>query len=160
MKALLYLTFLSGLFCFMISACETNNLHNFEDGYISGTFSCNKLINGAPNDSVRGFCILLKNRENSVTTYYPMDLYTFSTPEIPFSFPPEIINVRYDGTDCGPMFFPDSLIYKYKVKLKYRNTNDNEKVDFLCGPCASMEVGFPWKNFKQIIVEDIKIDPL
>ncbi|MCJ7448572.1 MAG: hypothetical protein MUO72_12860 [Bacteroidales bacterium] len=157
MKAVLHLV-VYGLIFLTAYSCENKDLDNYVEGYITGTFLCDRVVNGQAADSVRGFCILLKNRENSITTYFAMDLYAFSLPNGLFTFPPEILNYTYDGSDCGPKFFPDSLISKYKFIFKYRAADKNEIIEFLCGPCFQMETTFPWRHFKQITIEGYRIN--
>ena len=160
MKKKIFFKFLIGLFILTVSSCDNNNLDDYEEGYISGSFLCDKVVNGHPTDTLRGFCILLVNRENSKVTYYPMDIYTFSLPDGSITFPPEILNMKYDGANCGPMFFPDSLIPKYKFLFRFRNSSENEKNEFVCGPCFTMEAGFPWYNYKQVTITECIVNPL
>lgn len=150
-------TVLCGLIVLTLYSCEQKNLDGYVEGSITGTFLCPKVVNGSAGDTIRGFCILLKDRENSTITYYPMDLYTFNLPDGSFTLPIEIFKYKYDGSNCGPKFLPDSLISNYKLMIKYRYPVENELIEFVCGPCTAMAAGFPWRHFKQIIIEDIEI---
>ncbi len=157
MKTIFKSTVLCGLIVLTLYSCEQKNLDGYVEGSITGTFLCPKVVNEQAVDSIRGFCILLKDRENSTITYYPMDLFTLNLPDGSLSLPIEIQNYKYDGSNCGPKFFSDSLISKYKCMIKYRYPVENELIGFVCGPCSAMAAGFPWSHFKQIIIEDIKI---
>lgn len=155
MKTIFKTIVLCGLIISIIYSCEHKNFDGYVEGCITGTFLCPKVVNGQAGDTVRGFCILLKDRGNSNNTYFPMDLYAFSLPDSYFPFPPKILNYKYDDSNCGPGFFPDSLMSNYKFMIKYRYPDENEIIEFVCGPCSAMAAAFPWRNFKQIIVEDI-----
>jgi hypothetical protein len=157
MKTIFKIAIICGLIISTIYSCERKNLYGYVEGSITGTFLCPKTVNGHPSDTIRGFCILLRDRENSTITYFPMDLYTFHLPDGYFPFPSEIYNYKYSGSNCGPKFFPDSLVSNYKIMFKYRYPDENEIIEFVCGPCFAMEPTFPWRHYKQITVEDIAI---
>lgn len=156
MKAILHLIY--GFIILTILSCENKDLDDYEEGYFTGTFLGYKLVNGHFSaDTVRGFCILLKNSEHSKDSNSPMDLYTFSLPDNSFTFPSEIYKYRYNGSTCGPKFFPDSIISKYKIMLKYRNSTEDEIIDFACGFCTLGDPTFMWQFYEQVIIEEIKI---
>jgi len=157
MKAILHLAVICGLIILTVFSCENKDLDDYEEGLITGTFLGYKLINGHLSvDTVRGFCILLKNSEHS-NSNSPMDLYTFSLPDNYLIFPPEIYKYRYNGSTCGPMFFPDSIISKYKIMLKYRSSTEDEIIDFACGFCTLDAPTFMWQFYEQVIIEEVKI---
>jgi hypothetical protein len=131
--------------------CETKNGDDYLEGYISGTFLCPETVNGHPGDTIRGFCISKEDRVNTPI----MDFYTFHFPGDQFPIISEIYKYTYSGSNCGPKFFTDSIMKNYKVRIKFRYPNENEKKVFVCGPCLALDVTFPWTNFKQIIIEEI-----
>ena len=158
MKMIFKRTILCGVIALTLYNCEQKNPDGYVEGSITGTFLCPEIVNKQAGDTIRGFCILLKNRENSTITYFPMDLYAFGLPDASSILPNEIFKYRYNGSDCGPQFFPDSLISNNKLKIKYRYASKNELIEFVCGPCTARDAGFPWRYFRQIIIEDIQIN--
>lgn len=161
MKTILHLTVIFGLITLAVYSCEHKDLDDYVEGNIVGSFICPKVENGQAADYVRGFCILLEHSGN-VDSRYPMDMYAFNLPDILYTlnFPEKILGPGpiTDGRNCGPYFFPDSLIRKYKFRFKFRFSNEDEIINFVCGPCYDLFPPFPWSNFKQaIIVEAIKI---
>jgi len=129
------------------------------EGYIVGSFTCYEIdANGQAtgHQTERGYCILLEN--SGKLEYYstiPMDFYTFDLPDNMFDFPEGIILPGSDGGDCGPWFFPDSLRNAYKIRFNYGVLSLKEKVEFVCGACNTMEMGFPWDNYAQVRIKDI-----
>ena len=124
-------------------------------GYIVGSFVCDETDseNGQATgkQTARAYCILLENSGNA-NSEYPMDFYTFDLPDNLYAVPDEILSVTYDGNNCGPHFFPDSLKYTYKISFKFQK---NDSVQFVCGPCTAMAPSFPWQDFDQILVRDV-----
>ena len=127
-------------------------------GYIVGSFVCEETDseNGQAtgNQTARAYCILLKNSRNA-SSDYPMDFYTFDLPDNLYTIPNEILSVTYDGGNCGPHFFPDSLRNTYKISFKFQVAGSDDKVGFVCGPCTAMYLSFPWQNFDQILVKEV-----
>ncbi|GET22100.1 hypothetical protein [Prolixibacter denitrificans] len=124
-------------------------------GYIVGSFICDEKdgetgkVIGKQTD--RAYCILLENSENA-NSEWPMDFYTFDLPDNLYAIPDELLSPGYEGSNCGPHFFPDSLRYSYKINFKFQK---NDSVHFVCGPCTAMELSFPWDDFDQILVRDV-----
>ena len=124
-------------------------------GYIVGSFICDEedgetgKVTGMRTD--RAYCILLEDSGNA-NSEYPMDFYTFDLPDNQYAFPDELLSPNYDGSNCGPHFFPDSLKYVYKISFKFQK---NDSVQFVCGPCTAMELSFPWQDFDQILVRNV-----
>jgi hypothetical protein len=148
------------LFSLIGTGCEKKDdeYSNLVEGYIVGTFICDQIdakSGAATGDKTqRGYCISLKSSENK-TSSYPMDFYTFDLSRELFDFPNEILLSNFDGGNCGPNFFPENFRNVYKIKFKYQILNEDYKSDFVCGPCAAMEAGFPWKDYKQVKLRDI-----
>jgi hypothetical protein len=121
-------------------------------GYIVGSFIADEFNSegeATGNKTERGYCILLEGNEDK-----SMDFYTFNFPNDLFSFPDEVLSPDYNGYDCGPTFFPDSLKYVYKIKLKYQIVREQDKVQFLTGACLDIGVPFFWENYDQVIVNE------
>jgi hypothetical protein len=131
------------------------------EGYITGTFICYEKNN--ENDATtdtptpRGFCILIEGSENK-NSNYPMDFYTFNIPEKLIDFQEGLLSSsEFDrGYDCGPSFFPDSLLNRYKISFKYRDVNESESIQFSCGFCPAIYVYFPWEDYSQKILDEVK----
>ena len=136
------------------AGCEKEDEYSdFVEGYIVGSFIGNELdANGkaTENKTKRGYCILL---EESKTKYF--DYYTFDLPDTIFTFPDEILHPDYNGNDCGPTFFPDSLKKAYKIKFKYQTVAEPAKIQFVTGACTSLLLAFQWEDFEQVIVNEI-----
>jgi hypothetical protein len=126
------------------------------EGYVVGSFvgdEVNAEGVAAGNKTPRGYCILLKgNGEKN------MDFYTFNFPDTLFAFPDKILTPNYNGNDCGPTFFPDSLKYAYKIKFKYQIVDEPDNVRFATGPCSFWLATFPWEDFNQVIVAETTKD--
>jgi len=122
------------------------------EGYIVGSFIADELntkgqVTG--NKTERGYCILLEGSETNA-----MDFYSFNISDGLFSFPDEILIPDYDGGNCGPAFFPDSLKYAYKISFKYQIVSAQDEVQFVTGDCLAMEASFPWENYHQIVIKE------
>jgi hypothetical protein len=131
------------------------------EGYITGTFICyeknNETHATTDNPTPRGFCILIEGSKNK-NSNYPMDFYTFNFPEGLIDFQEGLISSsEFDrGHDCGPSFFADSLLNKYKISFKYRDVNESESIKFSCGFCPAIYVYFPWEDYSQKILDELK----
>lgn len=66
----------------------------------------------------------------------------------------EILTPDYNGDNCGPVFFPDSLKYAYKISFKYQIARAQNEVQFVTGPCRAMLASFPWENYYQVMVNE------
>lgn len=121
----------------------------FVEGYITGSFRCNETRNGQATGNLteRGFMIILEDNTDS--------LYTFTLPPNLIDFPAEILTPDYDGNNCGPTFFPDSLKDEYKIRFRYRTPEDFEDVQKACGPCQYMFPTFRWEEYDQIIIREV-----
>ena len=139
------LTLLLGLGC-----SKENEISDYVEGYIVASFICDKtdLENGQATGELtkRGFLIRLENHSDS--------MYTFNLQETLFDFPEEILNPNYNVINCGPIYFPNSQ--EYKIKFRYQDPKDSEKINFACGPCTLMEATFDWNAFKQIVIKEIE----
>ncbi len=148
------------MWMFAISSCrkETENTFAYAEGYVIGTFVCqqeNK--DGRFNrNTPMGYCILLSSSKHNVSNY-PMiiDFYTFDTLTEVLNLPSNLLAKGCNGSNCGPIFFPDSLKEAYKIKFKYRVLNSTEKKFFYCGPCKTMDLAYPWKDIEEIKINDI-----
>ena len=123
----------------MGAGCENEEHSDYVEGYIVGSFQCNGGYEG------RGFCIILANNADSIST--------FSLSENIFDFPPGVIKSGHDASG-GPYFFPDSLRYEFNIRFRYRQPDISEFID--C-PLAfsAMGVPFPWNDWNCVIVEDV-----
>lgn len=151
------------LFALMGAGCEKENTEspNLAEGYVVGTFICDKIDrkNGEAlgHKTHRGYCVLLKNSKNK-TSPYPMDFYTFDSSDNLFIIPEELLSIDFDGSNCGPYFFPDSLRNAYKIKFEYQILSEFDKSQFACGSCTTMELMFPWEDYSQIELKNITIN--
>jgi len=158
MKSIPEKIILIGLILVVLYSCENKNPGDYiAEGSLSGSFLCHQIINGQSGDTLRGYCILLNGGKNSGSANYQMNLYVFNFPYSSLNLPIELKNYTYDGTNCGPEFFPDSVISKYKFTIRFKNPAESEMIQFACGPCTAMAASFPWEDFSQVIVEDIVI---
>ena len=161
MKTITNILLLCGIIILMAFSCEKEDipeLSDFVEGYIVGTFICDedKSENGQGTGSKtdRGYCILLEGSKNT-DYHWPMDFYTFNLQSEIFDFPTEILSVLFDGSNCGPVFFPDSLRNEYKISFKYREPKESERIFFACGGCTMMHLTFSWIDYNQLILKDI-----
>ena len=130
----------------------------FVEGYIVGSF-VSDLVNKETGQATgskthRGYCILLTDSKNA-NTPWPMDFYAFELPGDPIDFPANILSTLYNGSNCGPTFFPDNLRNSYKIRFQYQNSTEAEKIKFVNG-CTAMDMSFPWENFHQITIKNIE----
>jgi hypothetical protein len=88
-----------------------------------------------------------------------MNYYALSLPVDSLTSSPEILKYSYNGANCGPKFFPDSVRSNYKFLFKFRKSIGNEIIGFACGPCTTLGLSFPWSNYDQITIEKIKVYP-
>jgi len=161
MKTITNILFLCGIIILTAFSCEKEDipeLSDFVEGYIVGTFICDEDVSengqGTGSKTDRGYCILLEGSENT-DSHWPMDFYTFNLQSEIFDFPTEILPVLFDGSNCGPVFSPDSLRNEYKISFKYREPKESERIFFTCGPCTMRDITFRWKDYNQVIIEDI-----
>ncbi len=164
MKNILKLLLLSGVIVFATFSCEKEEapkLSDFTEGYITGSFICDKMDSEGQSigkKTERAYCILLDSSKNT-DPLRRMNFYTLNLPSDIFEFPPTIISVLYNGGNCGPAFFPDSIRTKYKIKFQYRILNNDEKEQFSCGACTADRPSFLWENYNQATLKNItKID--
>lgn len=147
-QVIINISFLLILFFFV--GCEKENeFSDFVEGYIVASFRCSgiDLETGQSSGELtnRGFFIKLENQINSI--------YTFSMQENLFDFPQEILEPNHNVNNCGPTYFNDHQ--KYKIRFKYKNIKESEKIKFACGPCFSMELTFNWEAYRQVIIKEI-----
>lgn len=141
------------------SGCdEYDEYSDYLTGYVVGSFIGDEVnaegqVTG--NKTGRGFCIMLEENEIEGNKNMYMDIYTFSFPDDLFVFPEEILSGRFDTNNCGPVFFPDSLKYVYKIKFKYQIIDEPDKVKFVTGPCFTMLPTFLWEYYDEIYFIDI-----
>jgi|GEM_PF-1661458 len=164
MKTIIRILFLCGIIVITAFSCEKENipeLSDFVEGCIVGTFKCYETdsetgqTTGSKTD--RGYCILLEGSENT-DSHWPMNIYTFNLPSDLFDFPTdEILSILYDGSNCGPVIFPDSLKNEYKISFKYREPKELERIFFVCGACTMMEPPFLWEYWEQVIIEEVTV---
>ncbi len=132
---------------------ETSDWSNFVEGYVVGSFKCHV----DSSDKVAtplGYCILLE--ESQLTdTIYPMDFYTFNMPYNVVNYPVDTQSFHSNGNNCGPVFFPDSIQIKSKVRFRYKILNEGDKIKFWCGFCTAWQLQFPWEDYNEISVKDI-----
>ncbi len=160
MKAILKILFLCGIIVLTAFSCEKEDipeLTDFVEGYIVGTFKCDETESETgPTTRITnyGYCILIDGSQNT-SSHWPMDFYTFNLPDNLFDFPNKNMTIIYDGSNCGPMFFPDSLKSEYKIKFRYRDPKKPERIFFFCGACTAMDLEFPWRNYSQVTLDNI-----
>jgi hypothetical protein len=157
MKALLPSILIIGLVIFSTNSCEDKDQDGFTEGYLTGTFLCSKVEDGHPVDTIRGFCISLDSENPN--SNFPMSHFALSLPVDSLKSSSEIFKYKYNGSNCGPKFFPDSVKSNYKFMFKFRKSFGNEIIKFVCGPCTAMEMSFPWSQYDQITIEEIRICP-
>lgn len=150
--SILKTSFIFLLFSLVWAGCEKENeFSDFVEGYIVASFRCGELDpesgQGTGEPTTRGFFIMLENQSDS--------MYTFSIQETLFDFPEEILKPNHNIKNCGPVYFVNSQ--EYKIKFKYKNSNESEKIKFVCGPCTSMDPAFDWDAFKQVVINEIEI---
>ena len=135
------------IFLIAFIGCNKNNSSEFVEGFIIASFRCSELDSengqGTGKLTKRGFFVI--NKKNADT------MYTFSMPENIFDFPQEILTPNSNSDNCGPIYFPDS--YEYKIRFKYRNASESEKLFFACG-CYDMLLPFNWEAYNQVILEE------
>lgn len=161
MKSSIRILFLCGIILLTAFSCDKEDIPEFTDfveGYIVGTFKCYE-TDGEEGQATgsktnMGYCILLEGSEN-MDSHWPIDIYTFNLPSKLFDFPDEIYTKFYDNSNCGPVFFPESLKNEYKLGFKYRDPKESERIFFVCGPCTMSDLLFPWKDYNQVILKDI-----
>lgn len=152
MKTQTVFTVLCTLFLLLVGVgCEDEKEdNNYTKGYIVGSFVCFKSEDVKQKTPV-GFCVVL---EDSTSL---MNFYTFNSLDKLLNLPKELIAEASDGDNCGPIFFSKKEKALYKIKFKYRVLEEKEKKSFLCGSCVSMENSFQWKDYKEIVIEDVKL---
>jgi hypothetical protein len=154
MKAkILRLVVITLLFSLMGAGCEKEDEYSpLVEGYIVGSFICYEIGSDGQatgNQTERGYCILLESDENT-DSHWPMDFYTFDLPPGLFDFPEDI----YNSSDGGPVFFPENIRNKFKIKFEYRKIGESERVNFSCGSYA-MSIPFPWENYDQVSLKNV-----
>ncbi len=161
MKNITKLLLLGGVIVFATFSCEkeeTPKLSDFMEGYITGSFICDetggKEGQATGKKTERAYCILLDSSENT-DSHWPMDFYTFNLPSDFFDYPTEILSNTHDGSNCGPVFFPDSMKNEYKISFKYKKPEKSERIYFACGFCSMMALTFPWKDYDQVTLINI-----
>ncbi|SFE94351.1 hypothetical protein [Sunxiuqinia elliptica] len=129
--------------------CEKEEDLAMAEGYVVGSFVADVIREGqvTGEKTGRGYCILLKGSKNK-----SMDFYTFNFPDDFFQFQEELLIPEYNGNNCGPNFFPDSLKYIYKIKFSYQLVEELNKVQFVTGACTALYPTFAWDDFKQVIL--------
>lgn len=130
---------------------DENEYSDLAEGYVVGSFIADEVNDegqATGNKTERAYCILLEGNEDK-----SMDFYTFNFPDTLFPFPDEILTPNYNGYDCGPTFFPDSLKYVYKIKFKYQTVDELNKVQFVT-ECLALLPVFSWDNYDQVIVNE------
>ena len=161
MKTVTKILFLCGIIVLTAFSCEKDELKDsshYAEGYIVGSFRGWTIDENGQETNIltdRGYCILLDGSDNT-NSHWPMDFYTFNLPCDIFDFQEGVFLSNCDGNNCGPVFFPDSLRTKYKIKFHYRKASEKEKIDFSCG-CLFMMLTFRWDEFNQILLEDITV---
>ena len=155
MKAILKILFLCGIIVLTAFSCtkETYEWSGFVEGYVFGSFKC-RMESSASVLTPLGYCILLEGSENT-DSHYPMDFYTFNLPYEIINYPEDNQTAYCNGSNCGPVFFLDSMTTKYKIRFRYRYLNENEREKFSCGMCTAMLQMFPWDDFKEVTLKDI-----
>jgi hypothetical protein len=138
---------------FFGTGCHKENENSdFVEGYIVGSFigeGVNAAGQASGSKTKRGYCILIEGGNNK-----HMDFYTFNFPNALIAFPNEILTPSYNGSNCGPTFFPDNLKYAYKIKFKYRIVDEEDKVQFITGPCTFWLETFHWESYDQVILNE------
>ncbi len=134
------------------AGCEdADEYSNFVEGYVVGSFIGDEVDGegqATGNKTKRGYCILLEENKNK-----RMDFYTFNFSDTLFAFPDEILSPDYNGNNCGPTFFPDSLKFAYKIKFNYQIVNEPDKVQFITA-CFALDAAFLWDNYDQIFIKE------
>ncbi len=154
MKKIIKAFILSGTILLMVFCCtkETSEWSNFVEGYVTGAFKFYK-------DSIKsqltpmGYCILLERNKDRHHPY-PLNFYTFDLPYEIVKYPANIQSIYY-SKDCGPVFFPDTLQFKIKVRFQYKYLSEENKTRFYSGFFTQMGPTFPWENYKEVVLKDV-----
>ncbi len=159
MKKIIFISAISMcIFTFLSCHKEAENTFAYAEGYVVGTFVCKQENEDGKfnKNTPMGYCILLKNSKHNVSNYPTIiDFYTFDTLTELLNLPSNLLAKGCSGSNCGPIFFPDSLRESYKIRFKYRLLNSAEKKRFHCGPCTTMDLVYPWENIQEIKTNDI-----
>ena len=128
---------------------QENLFSGFVEGYITGSFRCYEVRNEQVTEDLteRGFMIILEDNVDS--------LFSYTLPPNLIDFPAEILIPDYNGKNCGPTFFPDSLKSEYKIRFRYRTPEEFEEVQKACGPCQFFWPTFNWKKYDQVIIREV-----
>ena len=138
------------LILFIVTGCTKNDSYYWSDyteGYVVGSFKC-KLEQHRNRSTPVGYCILLVNNTDSSRM---MNFYTFDKLNKVIDYhkgPP-----NYDEYTGGPVFIAGR---KYKIGFRYRYVSENEKKRFNCGPVFAFGPQFPWEDYREIKLKDIK----
>ncbi len=145
--------------CIGIISCEDKNDEiSYTKGYIIGTFVCGKensegMVKGA---TPRGYCIVLENNKQELDTYPPqINFYTFDNLKDAFNLPEDIMVDECDSNNCGPIFFPKNLRKSYRITFQYEVLSKDKKTRFVCGPCNTRDLAYPWYDFQEIKIKNI-----
>ena len=137
---------------FSVTGCTKEDLSPVTEGYVVGSFRGGLLDrhgNTTGKLTKRAFCIYVERLEHP-DSLWPLDFYTFDLPKHLFDFPEEIIGDM--NSDCGPVFFPDSLKTRYKIRFRYRYVSERKKIKFgvIC-----FDLTFPWKMYREVTLKDV-----
>lgn len=125
------------------------------EGYVVGSFKC-ALVDISKHSPPRGYCILLADHADS--TNIIMDFYTFTPLDRKINIPNKVYknHCTNGGWGCGPQFFTDGYQRKYKIRFQYRHVSEYEKINFVCGPCTADRLTFPWNEYPEKTLSEIK----
>ncbi len=140
-----------------VPGCTKYELSPVTEGYVVGTFRgllLDKQGNETGRLTKRGFCVYVEGFEHP-DFRWPLDFYTFDLPENFFDFPKEVLGYM-DADICGPIFFPDSLRARYKIRFKYRNVSERKRIKFGYGICFDVGIPFPWEEYKEVSLKDVE----
>ncbi len=119
------------------TGCE--KYEGYAEGYIVGAYQCKG------TDTHSSYCIILENDKDSLITYSLADYL--------FDYPKEYLEKPYSPWTGGPVFFPDSLRYSYKIGFNYRKREAR-----CCDPRAIPAIGIPfdWRGWDWATLSNVR----
>ncbi len=154
--------FIGLLLTLQFSCVEKEDFETFElEGFILGFDPC------TINHNYRiGYVIISDDFSDTITTYnlspeeYKMPAPVGLNPNRPLYTIPELEFRNFRGSAYFPefLFYPDSLVKNYPIKLTYRKAQEHEKpilwctTDFYMGDFIN-----PWMNNQVIVIHAFRI---
>jgi len=147
--------FLCGIIVLAAFSCKKENTpewSDFVEGYITGYYKCYEGEDSTLTPMV--YCVLIQGSKNA-NSRHPLDFYTFNIPYELINYP-ENEQKLLISNECGPIFFPDSLMTRYKIRFQYQVLNENEKKR-VAAICSTILIPFPWEEYSEIRLKNIAV---